>query len=60
MPKPLILFVHGLGGDGLGTWGEFPELISSDIAICDHVDIAFYDYPTGVFRFGFLPQSLRI
>ena len=30
LTKKLILFVHGVGGSGTGTWGDFPALVRRD------------------------------
>jgi triacylglycerol esterase/lipase EstA (alpha/beta hydrolase family) len=62
MKNRLIMFVHGLGGAGESTWcragcAGFPELIASDPAIRDEAQIAFYQYPTSLFR---LPLSPRL
>lgn len=39
MSKPLIVFVHGLGG-GAGTWGNFPTLLRDDPQIAARYDVA--------------------
>lgn len=50
MPKTLILFVHGLAG-GRGSWGNFETLIKEDAELGLKVDVDFFTYPTGSFRF---------
>ena len=44
MSKGLILFVHGLGGSGEGTWGNFLKLARNDPKLSNY-DIAYYEYP---------------
>ena len=46
----LIVFVHGLGGDRYGTWGEFPHFLLSDVP---SIDVGLYAYRTLLKRFGF-------
>jgi HAD superfamily phosphoserine phosphatase-like hydrolase len=46
----LILFVHGLGGDGPGTWGDFPRHIAADARLAEY-DVGFFEYPTAVLKF---------
>lgn len=44
-PNNLIVFVHGFGGDALGTWNNFPAILLFD----DHFknsDIIYYGYDT--------------
>jgi HAD superfamily phosphoserine phosphatase-like hydrolase len=43
--KTLVLFVHGLGGTGIRTWGKFPHLIANDNELV-HVESAVFDYPS--------------
>ena len=42
-----IVFVHGIGGDFLETWGEFPVLLGSDPDL-PHLDILLWGYRTGI------------
>lgn len=49
MFKSAIVFVHGLGGDSVSTWGTFPELIRADVALKDY-DIDSFSFPTSLFR----------
>jgi pimeloyl-ACP methyl ester carboxylesterase len=58
--KPLLLFIHGLGGDGVSTWGQFPHLLRADEDLGSKLDIAFYRYPTSVIRWPFQRKSVRI
>ncbi len=53
MKKKLILFIHGLGGNPLKTWGKFPELLKSDMEIYHDFDIEHFSFPTSIFRFPF-------
>jgi len=39
----LLIFVHGLGGDRYGTWGQFPRLIFDTFP---QIDIGLYSYRT--------------
>lgn len=50
MAKKLILFVHGLGGDGRVTWADIPDLINNDPDLHDY-DTNFFNYPTSLFSF---------
>ena len=38
-----VLFVHGYGGDALGTWSRFHEMLPEE-AQCAHHDLFFYEY----------------
>jgi hypothetical protein len=65
MKERLIMFVHGLGGTGEGTWradpgSGFPELIRQDAALSDEADVAFFEYPTSLFRFPFTGKRPRV
>jgi predicted alpha/beta hydrolase family esterase len=51
MKEKLILFVHGLGGDGKSTWRGFPNLIQDDEYLNSQFDVEFYQYPTWLFSF---------
>lgn len=41
----LIVFVHGFGGDAMGTWNNFPTLVVFE-ECCKQADIIFYGYDT--------------
>lgn len=43
----VVVFVHGLGGDAVSTWGLFPTLIASDPDLRDF-DVFLWGYPTKV------------
>jgi Alpha/beta hydrolase family len=58
--KLLVLFVHGLGGDGTTTWGKFPELLRVDPDLNKKIDIALFQYPTQLIRWPFQKKSVRI
>jgi predicted alpha/beta hydrolase family esterase len=58
--KLLVLFIHGLGGDGTKTWGKFPELLRSDSELNSKIDLAFFRYPTRLIRWPFQTKSVRI
>ena len=65
MKDRLLLFIHGLGGAGQATWRAgghpgFPELISTDGAVRDLADAAFFEYPTSLLRLPFTRKSPRI
>jgi putative serine esterase DUF676/parallel beta helix pectate lyase-like protein len=51
--KPLIVFVHGLGGDPYDTWGKdgrsFMELLQKDSAFADF-NVVSVSYPTSLFK----------
>lgn len=42
----LVVFVHGLGGDGYSTWKKFPQFVF-DEPFRDPVDVALFDYFSG-------------
>jgi pimeloyl-ACP methyl ester carboxylesterase len=65
MKERLILFVHGLGGAGEATWQSAPgsgfaELIRSDVALSREADVAFFEYPTSLFRFPLTNATPRV
>ena len=65
MAKRLILFIHGLGGAGEATWRRrgrpgFPELIRNDPALRSACDIAFFEFPTSLFRLPFNTKTPRV
>lgn len=33
MTNRLVVFIHGLGGDSVGTWAKFPELLAADAEV---------------------------
>lgn len=62
MKGRLIVFVHGLGGAAASTWRRagragFPELIARDKAVQQEADVAFFEYPTSLFRLPFSGQA---
>jgi pimeloyl-ACP methyl ester carboxylesterase len=44
-----VVFVHGILGDHLKTWGKFPELLTADDDL-PVLDILVWGYRTGWFR----------
>lgn len=42
-PKDLIVFIHGFGGDSIGTWNGFPALLTQSDTFSKQ-DIIFYGY----------------
>jgi triacylglycerol esterase/lipase EstA (alpha/beta hydrolase family) len=48
----LILFVHGLAGSRLGTWGNMLKVISSDESFREY-NYDCYSFPTSLFRLPF-------
>lgn len=65
MEDRLIMFVHGLGGDSHATWRRpgrdgFAELIRRDPPLRDNADLAFFEYPTSLFRLPFTAKPPRI
>jgi hypothetical protein len=55
----LLLFVHGLGGNAIGTWGRFRELLESDYAMSG-IDVGFLNLPSDIWPWPFRPKALRI
>src|SRR5262245_53141685 len=51
----LVLFVHGLGGSGNGTWRKFPAFVFDSPV--KH-DVAVYNYRTLHRRLGTVPPTL--
>jgi pimeloyl-ACP methyl ester carboxylesterase len=41
--KRAIVFVHGFGGDAIGTWQQFPRLLALQDGCCGH-DLIFFGY----------------
>jgi pimeloyl-ACP methyl ester carboxylesterase len=60
MAKPLLLFIHGLGGDARATWGHFDTLVKNDPQLRDRVEMQFFDYPTRLIDWLPWRRSLRI
>jgi hypothetical protein len=65
MKQKLILFVHGLGGTGEGTWHlpnrpGFFELIRQDETLSSQYDVEFYQYPTTLFPWPFFSTAPKI
>jgi pimeloyl-ACP methyl ester carboxylesterase len=44
--KRVIVFVHGLGGNGYNTWEKLPQFVFDDSSR-DPVDVALFDYFSG-------------
>lgn len=44
-PEELIVFIHGFGGNSIGTWNNFPNFLLSDSKFSKS-DIIFYGYET--------------
>jgi pimeloyl-ACP methyl ester carboxylesterase len=57
--KNLVLFVHGLGGDSITTWGKFPELLRQDALIARRYVVSSFSYPTTIY-FPFRRKAPRI
>src|SRR5262245_45920251 len=49
MPTDMVVFVHGLIGDIVGTWGKFPALLASDPDL-PKMDIFLCGYRTRLLR----------
>ncbi len=47
----LIIFVHGLGGDGYTTWKKFPRFVFDELSR-EPMDVALFDYFSGHRRMG--------
>lgn len=45
--KTKIIFIHGLGGSALGSWGNFRSLIEGEVDLHDY-DVNFYEYQTAI------------
>jgi magnesium-transporting ATPase (P-type) len=52
LAKRVIVFVHGLGGNGYNTWEKFPQFVFDDPSR-DPVDVALFDYFSGHRTAGF-------
>src|SRR5882762_4472723 len=57
MTKPLLLFIHGLGGDPQDTWGKFDALIKQDVELGKRIETGLFGYPTHRWPFR---RSLKI
>jgi len=55
-----ILFVHGLSGDRLATWGDFPALIGNDPDF-NHINCSprYYEYITKLWK-AYLPYTQKM
>lgn len=54
----VVMFVHGLNGDGYSTWGEFPErMFLSSYGV--KPDVAVFDYFSGKRRYLRVRPSVR-
>jgi tetratricopeptide (TPR) repeat protein/predicted alpha/beta hydrolase family esterase len=51
-----VLFVHGFTGDGIGTWGEYPERLRNDPELAG-IDLFFWQYPTKLNPFELVSRS---
>jgi hypothetical protein len=58
--KNLVLFMHGLGGDAQSTWGNFPALLLQNQDIAAKCDVAYYRFPTSLFRIPFSRRAPKI
>lgn len=58
--KSLVLFIHGVGGSNDSTWGCFSSLIRSDPLLSTRIDVAFFGYPTAIWRIPFSRIAIRI
>lgn len=47
--RVLAIFIHGLGGSGYGTWGNFPKYVFEAPGE-DRCDVAIFDYASGFRR----------
>lgn len=45
--RTAVLFVHGFTGDGIETWGQFPERLLADPDMAGH-DFFFWQYPSSL------------
>jgi len=54
----LVVFVHGLNGDGYKSWQEFPRFLFDGCA-APRIDVAVYDYVTFFRRMKGRGSSLR-
>jgi hypothetical protein len=60
MKSRLILFIHGLGGNGQRTWRTFSNLIKADARLPLENDIDYYNYPTSLVHLPFFSKSIKI
>ncbi len=44
----IAIFVHGVLGDHLETWGKLPELLQADASLAEY-DFLFWGYPSKLF-----------
>jgi len=45
----VIIFIHGLGGRSIKTWGYFPKLIKSDPQFQEY-KVEYFSYPTALLK----------
>lgn len=60
MATQLLVFVHGLGGHPVRTWGLFPELIRTDSALSGAWDVNLFSFPSSPIRIRFLASAPRL
>jgi pimeloyl-ACP methyl ester carboxylesterase len=65
MQKALLLFIHGLGGDGTSTWSKgdrpgFLDLVQADESLKRQFDVRVYSYPTSLFSIPFISRPPKI
>lgn len=53
--RHLVLFVHGLGGAPVGTWGSFERLLRADGDL-GQLEVGHFSFPTFIFRLPFGPK----
>jgi pimeloyl-ACP methyl ester carboxylesterase len=60
MASQLVLFVHGLGGHQVDTWGSFPGLIRADPELSSAWVVDFFSFPSSRIRVRFLASAPRV
>jgi triacylglycerol esterase/lipase EstA (alpha/beta hydrolase family) len=58
--KSLLIFIHGLTGNGKDTWGNFPSLIEKDARLGETFDVKHFEYTTKKFDLPFTDKSSPI
>ena len=58
--NPMVLFVHGLGGQPAKTWGRFGDLIKDDPLLNEIYTVDYYTFPTSLFYIPILTKTVKI
>jgi pimeloyl-ACP methyl ester carboxylesterase len=58
--KRTVIFIHGLGGEREGTWGQFPSLLMEHQEISELWQVGYYSFPTSPWRLPFSSRPAKV